>query len=37
MVLVALFWLVMGMGLQSAAAVPADAPGRPSSSSRKQA
>lgn len=35
MVLVALFWLVMGMGLQSAAAVPADAPGRPASSPRK--
>jgi len=35
MVLVALFWLVMGLGLQSAAAVPATSPGHPSSSSRK--
>ena len=36
MVLVALFWLVMGLGLQSAAAVPAGTHGQPLSSLRKQ-
>ena len=36
MVLIALFWLIMGLNLQSAKALPAQVPGRPDTLSRTQ-